>query len=44
MIKQIMNKIEKVQYTASLAMTGALLGISKENNYDELDLNSLTKR
>ena len=31
-----MNKIEKVQYKACLAITDALLGIPKEKTYDEL--------
>ena len=38
------DKIEKVQYRACLAITGAIQGTSKEKNYDKLGLHSLTKR
>ena len=38
------GKIEKVQYRACLAITGAIQGTSKEKIYDELGLRSLTKR
>ena len=37
------DKIEKVQYRACLAITGAIQGPSKENIFDELGLHSLTK-
>ena len=36
------DKIEKVQYRACLAITGAIQGTSKEKIYDELGLHSLT--
>ena len=32
------KKIEKVQYRASLAITGAIQGTSREKNYDQLGL------
>ena len=38
------NKIEKVQYRACLAITGAIQGTSREKIYDELGLHSLAKR
>ena len=38
------SKIEKVQYQACLAITGAIQGTSRENIYDELGLHSLAKR
>ena len=38
------NKIEKVQYQACLAITGAIQGTSREKIYDELGLHSLAKR
>ena len=38
------NKIEKVQYRACLAITGALQGTSREKIYEELGLHSLAKR
>ena len=38
------NKMEKVQYTACLAMTGGIQGTSRERLYDELGLHSLVKK
>ena len=38
------NKIEKVQYRACLAITGAIQGTSREKIYYELGLHSLAKR
>ena len=38
------NKLEKVQYRACLAITGAIQGTSRTNLYDELGLHSLIKR
>ena len=38
------NKLEKVQYRACLAMTGAIQGTSRIKLYDELGLHSLIKR
>ena len=38
------NKLEKVQYTACLAITGAIQGTSRTKLYDELGLHSLIKR
>ena len=38
------NKWGKVQYRASLAITGGIQGTSREQLYDELGLNSLVKR
>ena len=38
------NKLEKVQYRAYLAMTGAMRGTSRQKLYDELGLHSLNKR
>ena len=38
------NKLEKVQYRACLAITGAIQGTSKTKLYDELCLHSLIKR
>ena len=38
------NKIEKVQYRASFAETGAIQGTSLERLYHELGLESLTDR
>ena len=38
------NKLEKVQYRACLAITGAIQGISSHRLYDELGLHSLSKR
>ena len=32
------NKIEKAQYDAALAITGAIRGTSQENFYAELDI------
>ena len=37
------NKIEKVQYWACLATTGAIQGTSREKIYDKLGLHSLAK-
>ena len=38
------NKIERIQYRAGLAITGAIQGTSREKVYDELGLHSLAKR
>ena len=38
------NKLEKVQYRACLAITGAIQGTSRTTFYDELGLHSVTKR
>ena len=38
------SKIEKVQYKACIAITGAIQGTSRERLYDELGLMSLSKR
>ena len=38
------NKIEKVQYKAYLAITGAIQGTSREKFYEELVLHSLVER
>ena len=38
------SKLEKVQYRACLAITNAIQGTSKERIYDELGLDSLSKR
>ena len=39
-----LNKIEKLQYSACLAISGAIQTTSKEKNYNELGLHSLTNR
>ena len=38
------GKIESIQYNAALAINGAIKGTSRERLYQELDLESLTKR
>ena len=38
------SKLEKVQYRASLAITGAIKETSRQNLYNELGLHSLSKR
>ena len=38
------QKLEKIQYSACIAITGAILGISKEKIYQELGLESLESR
>ena len=38
------NKIERIQYRACLAITGAVQGTSRGKVYDELGLHSLAKR
>ena len=38
------SKIEKVQYKACIAITGAIQGTARERIYDELGLMSLSKR
>ena len=38
------SKIEKVQYKACIAITGAMQGTPRERLYDELGLISLNKR
>ena len=42
--ENFLNKLEKVQYRACLAITGAILGTSRQKLYDELGLHSLSKR
>ena len=42
--KNFQNKLEKVQYRACLAITGAIQGTSSQKLYDELGLHSLSKR
>ena len=42
--KNFQNKLEKVQYRACLAITGAIQGTSRQKPYDELGLHSLSKR
>ena len=38
------NKLEKVQYKAYFAITGAMQRKSRQKLYDELGLHSLSKR
>ena len=38
------NKLEKNQYKACLAITGAIQGTSRQKNYDELGLHTLIER
>ena len=38
------NKLEKVQYSACLAITGTIQGTSRQKIYDKLGLHSLSKR
>ena len=38
------NKLEKLQYKACLAITGAIQGTSRQKNYDELGLHTLIER
>ena len=38
------QKLEKIQYNACIAITGAIRGISKEKIYEELGLESLESR
>ena len=38
------QKLEKIQYNACIAITGAVCGTSKENIYQELGLESLETR
>ena len=38
------NELEKVQYKACLAITGAIQGTSRQKIYDELGLHTLIKR
>ena len=42
--ESLINKLEKVQYQACLAITGAIQGPSRENLYKELGLESLQSR
>ena len=42
-MKYVFNKIEKAQYDAALAITGAVRGTSREKFYAELGLESLLK-
>ena len=39
--ENLQSKIEKVQYRACVATTGAIQGISKEKTYNQLGLHSL---
>ena len=43
-IKNFRNRLEKVQYKACLAMTGAIQGTSRQNIYGELGLHTFIKR
>ena len=43
-IENFQNKLEKIQYRACLAITGAIQGTSRIKLYDELGLHSLIKR
>ena len=43
-IENFQNKLEKNQYRACLAITGAIQGTSRIKLYDELGLHSLIKR
>ena len=38
------TKIDKAQYKACIAITGAIQGLTRERPYDELDLMSLSER
>ena len=42
--KNFQNKLEKVQYRACLAITGAIQETSRQKHYNELGLNSPSKR
>ena len=42
--KNFQNKLEKVQYRACLAITGAIQGTSRQELYAQLGLHSLSKR
>ena len=42
--ESVSSKIERVQYNASLAITGAITGTSQEKLYQELGLESLRTR
>ena len=42
--KNFQSKLEKVQYRACLAITGAIKGFSRESLYNELGLHSLITR
>ena len=42
--EKFQNKIERIQYRACLAITGAVQGTSRGKVYDELGLHSLAKR
>ena len=42
--KSFHDNLELIQYNASLAITGAIRGTSKENLYQELGLESLQQR
>ena len=41
--EKFQNETEKLQYRASLAISGAIQSTLKEESYDELGLYSLTK-
>ena len=42
--ESVSSKIERVQYNASLAITGAIRGISQEKLYQELGLKLIRTR
>ena len=42
--KSFQSKLEKVQYRACLAITGAIKGTLRERLYNELGLHSLSTR
>ena len=42
--KSFQSKLEKVQYRACLAITGAIKGTLRERLYNELELHSLSTR
>ena len=42
--KFFQNKLESVQYSAALAIAGAIRGSSREKRYQELDFESLKLR
>ena len=43
-IETFVSKLESIQYNASLAITGAIRGTSKERIYQELGIESLANR
>ena len=44
LISAFHDKLESIQYNACLAITGAIIGTSTENIYQELGLESLKSR